>query len=625
MFHIINERKQRRRALIQGLDMEDGRHLTTQQEIGRAFLEHYTQLYTAVDTDMMIVDEVSQVIFGTIGPEAEVQLMEDVTEEEVVEAIGSGAANKSPGPDGLPLEFYRTFRDILTPTWTLICRELMSPDVPLPPAFVEGLIIPIRKPSGRTRIRDYRPLTLLNCDFKIFSRLLAARLRRVLRQVISLDQTSLGGVANIQTALGEYRDVIALAKACRLRGALASIDFDQAFDRVSHTYLAEVLKHMRFPQPFITIVMRLLCSASSKVLVNGRTTASLSISRSVRQGCPLSTILYALALEPLLCGLRQRLTGLTMRGYTFKCKAYADDLVLMIRNENDMRVALDWINTYGMASGSRINVNKSMAMNIGLGVTEDYVAPLQLKETMKCLGIVFTQDVRHTAAYNYKRLLQSIRTGVRGNTIRALDMIQRVKYVNTYMASRIPHLAQILPMPKMIARRILAAFGSFVSAGLLFKVRYETLTLPLGRGGLGLTHVQDRGVALYISTMLKMWERHQTSLTGILIEELAPTSRIVPETVQHISQPLHHIRAFFLEYSNVLQELPETRPATSRDIYRILTSRRPNNLIENKYPNVNWPVVWRSIHNVSMDTETRAMWYLLTVNMRPDLDFTQYI
>lgn len=537
--------------------------------------------------------------------------MQEITEDEVLEALQKGAPNKCPGPDGFPLEFYQSFQTLMAPRWTVMYRELMSPAVPLPPAFVEGMIIPIHKPHGGAGIQDYRPLTLLNCDFKIFTRILAARFKGVLRLVLSLDQTSLGGDSNIQTALSDYRDVIALATTCRLRGALVSVDFSSAFDRVSHAYLATVMTHMNFPQDFVTVVMRLLRGASSKVLVNGRMMGPIKISRSVRQGCPLSTILYAIALEPLLCGLRNRLSGLTLRGHTFICRAYADDLVFMARSSEEVQSALHWITKYGTATGSCMNMAKSGAMAIGRGLPDGSVAPLKTMDTMKCLGIIFTNDVHRTAALNYKRLLQTTRTRVRDNRLRALNMIQRVVFVNTHLASRIPHLAQVLPMPVTIARRLLAAFGYFVSTGLLFKVRYETLTLPVTRGGLGLVNVRERAVALYVGTMIKMWSRHQTSFSGTLIEELAPPSRLAPVAVSHISPSLSHIRTFFVEYSYVYTELPNTRTAAARDIYRLLQQRHPSNIVEQRHPSVRWSVVWRSVHHLSLDTETRAMWYVL--------------
>lgn len=485
--------------------------------------------------------------------------------------------------------------------------------VQVPDAFMEGLIVPVHKPHGGSRIEDYRPITLLNSDMKVFTRLLAARLKKAARHVVSPDQASLGGDHNIRTALCRYRDMISLAKAQHLPGALASLDFSQAFDRVDHSFLTEVLRNMGFPDAIVEVVMRLLRGASSRILYNGRLTPPVMIRRSVRQGCPLSAILYAFALEPLLCGLRQRLMGISLGGHRFCCTAYADDLVLYLRGDNEVRAALAWVTTYGEASGSYLHVRKSQVMFIGTGLNERCVAPLSVTTKIRCLGIDFTADIRHSAALNSRRLLQQIRAGLVDHRLRSLDIIQRARYVNVYIASRIPHVAQILPIPLTMARRMLAAMGSFVNHGMLFKVQYESLTLPQPRGGVGLYHVPDRARALFTSTQMSLWRRCPSSLTGLLLHDYAPLSLMAPVLLSTIPPPFHYLRNFFLEISYLYLAMPETQLVHTSAIYNVLQLRRTPNPIEQKYPQTVWRRVWQAVHADFLESSTQSAWYL-TVN-----------
>lgn len=613
MYHILKDRRHRRRNLIYALIDEEGRRYDTQSTIGHALYNHYKNLYAEVLHSPELIEEVSRLTFGAVSGDVANELIAGVTADEVLDAIRAGSVNRSPGPDGLPLEFYRTFRDLLVPTFTSICQELMSPEVCIPEAFMEGIIVPVHKPNGGIRISDYRPITLLNSDMKIFTRLLAARLRHAARCVVSSDQASLGGDNNIRVALCRYRDMIAMARAQRLSGALASLDFSQAFDRIDHSFLMSVLRHMGFPDVVITILMRLLKGASSRILYNGRLTPPIVIGRSVRQGCPLSAILFAFALEPLLCGFRQRLLGLSFDGHRFCCTAYADDVVICVRNVDEVRAALSWVATYGEASGSLLNVRKSHAMFIGSGLPAGSVVPLIATDSIHCLGIDFSADLRRSAAFNCRRLLQRIRAGLLEHRFRSLDILQRVRHVNVYIASRVPHVAQVFPFPITMARRMLAAMASFVSNGLLFKVTYESLTLPRDRGGLGLYHVPDRARALYVSSQMTIWTRCPTSLTGLLLSNYVPASLPLPVVLSVIPAPFHYIRNLILDLRYLRLKMPAPLLLRTKAVYDVLQRSLPSNPIEQKYPHIDWRSVWRAVSSSFLDSDVQSIWYL-TVN-----------
>ena len=114
-----------------------------------------------------------------------------------------------------------------------------------------------------------------------------------------------------------------------MEAAIVSLDHSKAFDRVSHEYLIATIKAFGFGNSFISWLRLLYNDASSCVLVNGFLSPSLNIKRSMRQGCPISALLYVLCMEPVAAGIRNddRVKGLKIPGTASEVKLslYADD------------------------------------------------------------------------------------------------------------------------------------------------------------------------------------------------------------------------------------------------------------------------------------------------------------
>ncbi len=140
---------------------------------------------------------------------------------------------------------------------------------------------------------------------------------------------------------------------------LISLDQEKAFDRVEHAYLYDLLKAFGFGDGFISWVNLLYNEAECMVKIDGGLSVPIKVKRGIRQGCPLSGQLYSLVIEPLLCKLRERLTGLHIEGSNnlndVKLSAYADDVTVIIRNSEDIKVVLENLKCYGRASSAKIN------------------------------------------------------------------------------------------------------------------------------------------------------------------------------------------------------------------------------------------------------------------------------
>lgn len=621
MYHVIQENKRQKRKILTEIMTSDGRILDKQSEIREELYRHFSALLGTKQIDEMARDAILTKTFGTLRQEEADSLSAEITEEEVAEAIQRSSKNKSPGPDGLPAELYQAFQGRMISKITLLCNEILNTRREIPKEFCEGTVVLVPKTSRGKTIENLRPITLLNSDYKIFARVMMQRFNSVIGSVTGAYQTSVGKNRTILQTLCNYRDLIATADACRIHCALVSLDFEKAFDKINHLYLLRTMKMMKFPEKVINTIGNLLRNGTSRISVNGQLSKPINVQSSVRQGCPISMVLFAIAIEPFLSTLTRELQGLHIHGQKITCYAYADDVTVLVTAANDYEKLFETVALYEAASGSKLNRHKSGIMDIGRGIHARARDSLKSVETMKCLGIEYTTNIRHTAAVNYRKLLAKVRAVIQQHNLRNLNAIQKVHLANTYITSKINYVAQVIPIPKTIAHQMQAALGFLVSRGQIFKVSYDTLSLPTRKGGLNLTDIYHKAQALYISKTYQLWKRSPNTLVAHLLDEIQPVNLDTPIDVHHISKELDHLKHFFVELSYIRRRTPEKHLYIVKEVYNSYMENKPGNVIEQKYSGHDWNKIWENIHDKRLPTTARTVWYMavnrkLTTNVR---------
>ena len=285
---------------------------------------------------------------------------------------------RAPGPDGIPYEWYQTFADSLLPILLPLFNSVLSGG-PAPPSWSRTLVSLIPKP-GRdlSSIANWRPITLANCDVKIFSRMLASRLASVLPYLVSPHQAGFVKDRNaadvamaVRDLLGHFADEAAASDSDSptppVDGALVFLDQEKAYDRISHPYLSAVLTKFGF-SPLLQHAFAVTYTPTSAFFMDdGHPVGPVTVACGVRQGDPLAPLLFNLAFEPLLAALRKRLRGIRLPWGTFITGAYADDAHIGIAL-SDGRVLIITLNEYCRASNSRINFAKSKYMPLSTNV-----------------------------------------------------------------------------------------------------------------------------------------------------------------------------------------------------------------------------------------------------------------
>jgi hypothetical protein len=224
-----------------------------------------------------------------------------VTIAEVRKALKHSKPGTSPGPDGIPVELYRKAGQ---PMVALLAKVLsaMGETNCTPLNFLDGAITSIHKADDPTLPSNYRPITVLNTDYRVLAKVLANRCMVHIPRLISREQCAFLKGRNIGDSIMLLQLLPHQLAAQRHKGALvAFLDFKKAYDSVNREFLKHVLVAMGVGDGFVRWVMLLLGpDTTARVVLNGFKSDKLRFEAGVRQGCPLAPLLYLFVGEALL-------------------------------------------------------------------------------------------------------------------------------------------------------------------------------------------------------------------------------------------------------------------------------------------------------------------------------------
>ena len=223
-----------------------------------------------------------------------------------------------------------------------------------------GLISLIFKKGDRLDPRNWRPISLLNVDYKLASRVLAGRLLKVIHLVVNKDQTCGVPGRYIGENVALLRDVVDFATLSNVPVAVLSLDQEKAFDRVDWLFMLSTLERMGFGHSFINWVRLFYTEVQSAVIVNGYVSSFFPLSRGVRQGCPLSHLLYVLVSKVLAVNIRAnpRVVGVSLPGSSAPLSPvsqYADDTSLIVSSDDAILACFETYSLFERGSGAKLN------------------------------------------------------------------------------------------------------------------------------------------------------------------------------------------------------------------------------------------------------------------------------
>lgn len=473
---------------------------TDPKEINDHFKDYYSLLYTPEHTpDSAALDNFfNSLDIPKVDEEAVGKLDQPLSVEELKIAIASMQGGKCPGPDGYPVEFYRTFFPLLAPLLVDMYNESFENHT-LPSTLTYATIsLILKKNKDPLDCASYRPISLLNVDLKLLSKLLALRLDPILPTVISPDQTGFIRHRHSFYNLRRLYNIIYSQPSSTTTEALISLDALKAFDRVGWPYLFYTMQKFGLGQNFIAWVQLLYSAPKASVRTNNNFSEYFSLHRSTRQGCPLSPLLFAIAIEPLAILLRsnKEIVGISRSGIEHKVSLYADDLLLYVSNiSTSIPAALQCLTTFGSLSGYKVNYSKSefFPINAAARAYPTHSFPFKwANHRFTYLGVQVTDKFQDLFKFNFASLLSNVQKDFERWSILPLSLPARINSVKMNTLPKFSYLFQTIPIfiPQTFFRKIDTLITEFIWNRKAPRIRKMLLQRPKSLGGMALPNLQ---------------------------------------------------------------------------------------------------------------------------------------
>ena len=479
----------------------DGRLLHSSREIRDAFRAHFRDRFARCP-DLPIREFRSYLAdFPHLRVAKAASCEGVVTECEVRDALKQVGLNKSPGLDGLPYEVYLRMSHMFVPILTDVFNHWFAQGA-IPGSVTKGMITLLKK-GGRhvwEGLDDYRPITLLNTELKILARVLANRLQRVISDLIGPEQTFAVKGRSIQDNLHLIREVLEGIED-DTEAALISLDQSKAFDRVDHRFLASVLETAGFKPEFRRWISMMYHNPQAVVQVNGRRSRVFAIECSVRQGCPLSPLLYVLALEPLLRRLRDEGTSPSLRGIPFvssfaaRVSAFADDITVFVSRRLDIKAVKEAVVEYERIAGAKVNFDKSEGLRLGAWRGSNTLpVPFRWSDgPIRILGVWFGPDLQ--LERNWSEVQTKVNAQVGIWLSRRLSLKGRAEACATYVFPLILYRLAVLPLPKARRLALQQSLSRLLWGGARPMVRRQVCIQRTRNGALGMPDLESHWLA----------------------------------------------------------------------------------------------------------------------------------
>jgi hypothetical protein len=258
---------------------------------------------------------------------------------------------------------------------------------------------------------------------------------------------------------------------------------------ITHDYFFQILDNYGFSMHFQRCIRSMYRDATSSIHINGHMTGRIPINCSVRQGCPLRMLLFAICIVSFLRALASNLTGISVgsSGTHSAVLAYALDVTILLQSTSDIPKIQTILGQYGAVSGAKINIWKSKALAVGRWDTTENVLGIQYHEGVKIPGLHFTTTINHSGLRSWSAVTDGIRAQAREAYNKELNLNNCILYVHNYMLARAWFTAQVFPLPRFCERQINTAIVWFIRRGRHFPCTIINPPTAERAGRVGLT------------------------------------------------------------------------------------------------------------------------------------------
>lgn len=518
-----------KKSCIRKMFASDGTVTTNPKKIMKEIETFYSDLYAANEESL---DEYHPLLhrpeIPKLSPDMSGLCEGRLSVKECFDCLNSFENNKSPGNDGLTVEFYKMFWNSLG-NLLVDCLNYSYEVGELSNTQKQAVITLIeKKGKDKRKMGNWRPISLINVDAKIGSKAIATRIQKVLPDIIHFNQNAYVKGRTILDAVRTIDDILEYTQRKGINGLLVAIDFQKAFDSVSRRFMFKALSAFNFGPSLIHWVKTFYNNISSAVMNNGYTTTPFQVLKGVRQGDPLSPYLFIICLEILAIDIRcnKEIQGILVDKEEIKLEIFADDLTVFLKNYTSLNALFATVESFTLCSGLQINYEKTEAMF--LGKQDPKVAPavssvrnISIKKAVKILGVHFTYNQILWKKLNFEDILKSIREKLHLWNWRNLTIIGRIQIVKTFVIPIFMYRAGLVCIHKDIIKEANKIIFNFIWKG-KDKVKRSTLISDVENGGLRAPHLESIIKTQRIMCCKKLADAQPNSWKTILLHYLKP-------------------------------------------------------------------------------------------------------
>ncbi|KAF1315557.1 putative Pollike protein, partial [Globisporangium splendens] len=511
-----------RRVSIEEVVTPSGSVSSNPQEISLRFLEHWGSEMGDPDSpagrapppdETMQRNLLDSIVRFTSETDRDI-LNAPVTSHDLADAIRHMKATSAPDMDGLTAGFYQVAPDVFGECLSLVFNDQLRRGVLLPSQRKSAVVL-LHKKGSRAQPGNYRPIALIPVDVKVLSKALTYRLQSVVPDLVHTDQKGFVKGRSIHHHVRFLADLQDLVTSRDEEAYALFLDFEKAFDRVNWDYMFRVLERMGCGSDFLQWVRLLYTEPQAHLVINQNIQPALFPTRGVKQGDPLSALLFLLTIEPLgnLLRSHEEFGVCLTEDHTSTSVFFADDTTLLGGSIASVQAQLELVEEYCNGSGAKLNLGKSnlMALNRNeicpqlpgvhvLGRNEicpqlPGVHVLGRAESVKFLGIPFSQSPVNDDIVNF--LDQRFYDGFKMWYRRARTLRGRLLVAQTMVLSRLWHYTQHVSIPSSVVKRWQSMLNRFVlsrkhdrDASHIQLIPKEFLYLPRSEGGLQIPSIE---------------------------------------------------------------------------------------------------------------------------------------
>ena len=515
--YFLNQLKSRSKKQKITTLIENGCKITTPEEIEKITLDFYKDLYLEKEYNCDLEHE--ETLINLIDELESDQILEIENQLDIKELLSTLKSTKdsAPGPDGITYSFLKflwpIYGKILIESWNY---SLLTGKLP-PSHNTSTLTLLPKEGKNLEELKNWRPITLSNCDLKLITKTLSKRMIKSLHNVIKDHQSAYMENRTISDNLRIINLSLREAELTRQPIYIIALDAKKAFDSVRHSFIYKILRRLGL-HGFSETFKMLYHEQNIRISLNGKLTEQYFPTRGVKQGDALSCIIFNLVIEIILRSInldesisKQKIGKLVNNLPT--AVGYADDITCIVNNTDDIQKIFNHYEKFTKVSGLELNADKTEILsnkhgescNIEyLGRKHDITSSCRAKIN----GIIFDSNSNLQFKENWDLGLKRMEDQLIRWQARSITTLGKIQLYKTFGMSQVLYLSRVLPPDEYYLKKVKLLTDKFLWNKSMnrnkapSRIKDEITYTPTSSGGFGLTHLNEIVTSMNLKQIL---------------------------------------------------------------------------------------------------------------------------